>query len=46
MSKSSSRQFCGTKGYIVTIARSLPTSPNRLLDNGWEDISNPNGVDH
>lgn len=41
MSKGFGYQYSGTKGHIVGVASSLPKTPNKLLENGWEDISHP-----
>jgi len=41
VSKPSSYQYTGTKGYIVQTALNLPANPNDLLKAGWEDISHP-----
>ena len=46
MSKPKSYLYHGTKGHIVDTAHSLPSSPTKLLNNGWEDISNPNEAAH
>lgn len=46
MSKPKSYLYTGTKGHIIDIAHSLPTSPKDLLKSGWEDISDPNEVVH
>lgn len=42
MSKPKSYLYTGTKGHIVDVARSLPSSPTDLFKRGWEDVSNPN----
>ena len=42
MSKGFGYEYSGTQGHIVGVASSLPSNPNKLLNDGWEDISNPN----
>ena len=44
MSKSLSYNYSGTKGHIVSVASSLPSSASTLLSQGWEDISDPRGA--
>lgn len=41
MSKPLSYEYSGTKGHIVSVASSLPSSGNSLLSQGWEEISHP-----
>lgn len=41
MSKPLKYIYSGTKGHIAAIAASLPSTPDSLLANGWEDISDP-----
>lgn len=41
MSKKMSYLYKGTKGHIAEVARTLPANPERLIQNGWEDISHP-----
>ena len=41
MSKGFGYEYSGTKGHVIGVASSLPKNPQKLLDNGWEDISHP-----
>jgi len=41
MSKGFGYEYSGTKGHIIAVASSLPKKLNRLLSNGWEDITHP-----
>ena len=41
MSKGPSYAFSGTKGYIVSVATSLPETGDQLVEQGWKDISHP-----
>lgn len=41
MSKGFSYRYTGTKGHIISIADSLPSTPLKLVKNGWEEITNP-----
>lgn len=41
MSKGLSYHYSGTRGHIISVASNLPSDPNILLQNGWEDISHP-----
>lgn len=41
MSKPLSYHYSGTKGYIASVATSLPANPLELVKNGWKDVSYP-----
>lgn len=41
MSKGFGYEYSGTKGHIIGVASSLPGNPQKLLKNGWEDITHP-----
>lgn len=41
MSKGFGYEYSGTLGHIIGVASSLPKNPNKLLNNGWEDITHP-----
>lgn len=41
MSKGLSYTYSGTKGYIVSVASSLPKTGSGLEKQGWVDISHP-----
>ena len=41
MSKGMSYAFSGTKGYIVSVAASLPKTGDKLVAQGWKEISHP-----
>jgi len=43
MSKGFGYKYNGTKGHIIGVASSLPSNPNTLFKNGWEDISHADG---
>lgn len=39
MSKRESYLYSGTKGHIVSVASTLPTSPDLLLTDGWTEVT-------
>ena len=41
MSKGLSYKYSGTKGHIIATIGSLPINPNKLLAQGWEDVTHP-----
>ena len=41
MSKSISYTYSGTRGHIISVASSLPSSGDGLKAHGWEEISHP-----
>jgi len=41
MSKGFGYEYTGTKGHIIGVASTLPKNPNKLLKNGWVDITHP-----
>ena len=42
MSKGYGYDYTGTMGHILGVASTLPSNPDKLTNNGWEDISHPN----
>lgn len=44
MSKGPSYIYTGTKGHIIDVAQNLPGNPEKLLDDGWEETSNPHAA--